>query len=280
MNIEKVKIVVDSSADMYGLSKLPFSVAPLKIITAEKEYVDDDRLDILTMVNDLSSYSGRSSTSCPNTNDWITAFADAEYVFCVTITATLSGSYNAAVRAKEEYEALYPDRRVFVFDSLSTGPEMALIVEKIEELVLSGAEFDEVCSKTVEYSKKTGLIFVLESMKNLVNNGRVNPIVAKMAGILGIRVVGKASDKGDLETLTKSRGEAKTLDAIIEQLKKLSFTGGKIRISHCFNEKTAFALREYIKSQFSKAQVEIVKCRALCSFYAEKGGLLIGFEKE
>lgn len=279
MDGTKVKIVADSSADVLSLSKLSFESAPLKIITADKEYVDDEKLDVLGMVTDLLSYNGKSSTSCPNESDWLDAFGDAQYVFCATITATLSGSYNAAMMAKETYEAMHLDRRVFVLNSLSAGPEIALMIEKIQELILAGKEFDEVCKAITAYTEKTGLLFMLESMKNLANNGRVSPIVAKMAGLLGIRVVGKASDRGDLEPLNKIRGEAKALEAIVQHLKQLGLKSGKVRIAHCFNEKAAFVLSELIKSEFPKAQVEICACRALCSFYAEKGGLLVGFEK-
>ncbi|MBE6932434.1 MAG: DegV family protein [Ruminococcaceae bacterium] len=273
------KIVADSSSDLLELSGVAFESAPLKIITSEKEYVDDASLNVLEMVTDLLNYNGRSSTSCPNANDWLCAFGDAEQVFCVTITATLSGSYNAAMQAKQIYEERYPGRRVCVLNSLSTGPEMVLMIEKIRDLILEGKEFDDICSDVTKYTKKTGLLFMLESMKNLANNGRVSPLVAKVAGILSIRVVGKASDKGDLEQLNKCRGEKKALETIVQHLKSLGLNKGKVRIAHCFNESAGKALKELIQKEFSKVQVEICKCRGLCSFYAEKGGLLVGFEK-
>ena len=218
-------------------------------------------------------------TSCPNQSDWLSAFGDAERVFCVTITGTLSGSYNAALLAKEIYEEKHPDRRVFVLNSLTAGPEISLIIDKLRDLVLEQKDFDDICNEITNYSRETGLLFMLESMKNLANNGRVSPIVAKMAGLLGIRVVGKASDKGDLEPLNKCRGEAKALDTIVEHLKALGLKNGKVKIAHCFNENAAKSLKELILKRFEKVQVEIDKCRGLCSFYAEKGGLLVGFEK-
>lgn len=278
MDITSVKIVADSSSDILELTKVPFESAPLKIITAQKEYVDDANLDVQEMVDDLQKYKGKSSTSCPNTSDWLNSFGDAKYVFCVTITATLSGSYNAAMAAKSRYEEKYPDRRVFVFNSLTAGPEIALIIEKIEELIVDGKDFDEICDQITKYSKKTGLLFMLESLKNLANNGRVSPLVAKMAGLLGIRLVGKASDKGDLEPLNKCRGEIKALETIVQHLKSLGLSKGKVKIAHCFNEIAGKALKEMIQKEFEKVQIELYKCRGLCGFYAEKGGLLVGFE--
>lgn len=279
MNNKKIKIVADSSADMLELERVAFCSAPLKIRTDEKEFVDNKNLNVREMVDYLSEYKGKSSTSCPNSGDWLAAFDDAEEVYCVTITATLSGSYNAAVLAKQIYEEMYPERKVFVLNTLTAGSEIRLIIEKLEELILADDDFDTICQSITEYSKNTGLLFVLESLKNLANNGRVSPLVAKMAGILGIRLVGKASDKGDLEPLNKCRGEGKALSTIIEHLKELGFKTGKVRIAHCFNPDAANKLKDLILKEFGNVDINIFECMGLCSFYAEKGGMLIGFEK-
>lgn len=273
------KIVADSSADIFTLGGVPFESTPLKIITADKEFVDDASLDVLAMVNYLQSYKGKSSTSCPNPADWLAAFGDADEVFCATITGTLSGSYNAAMVAKATYEEQNPGKRVFVLNSLSAGPEIALMIERLKELINEDKSFDDICSEISKYTQKTGLLFMLESMKNLANNGRVSPLVAKMAGLLGIRVVGKASDRGDLEPLDKVRGEQKALETVVQHLKELGLKRGKVRIAHCFNEAAGKQLKALIKEKFKKVQVTIHRCKGLCSFYAEKGGMLVGFEK-
>lgn len=280
MNISEIKIVADSSADIFELENIPFKSAPLKIITAEKEFTDNKELDISEMTEYLNSYEGKSSTSCPNTNDYIEAFGDAKYIFCITITAELSGSYNAACLAKQTYEELYADRKVFVMNSLTTGPEMYLIINKFKELILAGNDFETACTESVKYSKETGLFFMLESLKNIANNGRVSHLVAKMTGILGIRMVGKASDRGELELLNKCRGEKKALHQIFEHLTESGYNGGKIRIMHCFNEQAAITLKNTVENVFPYAEIEIAPCGGLCSFYAEKGGLIIGYEKE
>lgn len=279
MNIENIRIVVDSSSDVLELDGIGFGSAPLKIVTGEKEYVDEAALDVGEMVENLLQYNGRSSTSCPNPEDWIKTFGDAHTVYCVTITAALSGSYNSACMAKKLYEEEHPERRVYVINSYSTGPEMKLIVEKIKELVILGSEPDEIVKMTEEYMKSTGLLFMLQSMKNLANNGRVSHIKAKMAGILGIRALGKASDEGTLEMLEKARGENNSANALLMQLKKLGYKGGKVRIAHCLNEGLGIRIRDMILQEYGKVDYELYSCRGLCSFYAEKGGLLVGFEK-
>ena len=275
-----MKIVADSSSDVISLEGVAFASAPLKIITSKKEYIDDENLDVNKMVEELLENTEKTSTACPSVEDWLSAFGDSQYVFCVTITSGLSGSFNSASIAKSDYEEAHPDRKVFVIDSLSAGPELRLIIEKLSELISKGKNFDTICKEIKEYQKHTGLVFMLESLKNLANNGRVSKLVASAAGILGIRLIGKASDEGTLEPITKKPGERRALPALKELLSTLGYNGGKIRISHCLNEGCANKLKELILQEFSKAQIEIHKARGLCSFYAEKGGLLVGFEKK
>lgn len=274
------KIVADSSADTLTLTGMDFASAPLTIVTDAREYVDDATLNVAQMTDDLLRYSGKSSTACPGVGDWLAAFGEAEEVFCVTITSNLSGSYNAAVIAAQEYESAHPDRRVFVLDSLSTGPEMRLLLERLRRNVLAEMEFEAICEDVSAYSVKTGLLFVLESMKNLANNGRVSRLAAAAAGLLGIRAVGKASDVGTLEMLEKCRGEKKALAAVVQNMEDLGYVGGRVRISHVGNEEAAQSLRDALAEAYPAAEIEVYSARGLCSFYAEKGGLLIGFEKE
>ncbi len=279
INMRKIKIVVDSSADLLTLQGIAFGVAPLKIITKEKEFTDDATLDASDMVKWFDSYSGTSKTSCPSTGDWLEAFEDYDEIYCVTITSGLSGSYNSACVAKKMYETENPGRKVLVIDSLSAGPELVLIVEKLEKFIGQNMPFEDICREVEKYQQKTGLVFVLESLKNFAANGRVSPVVAKMAGILNIRVVGKASDTGTLEPVRKCRGEIKSLKTIINHLKENGLSRGKVRIAHCENEGAASKLEIMIKEAFHTRDIKIHACRGLCSYYAEKGGLLVGFEK-
>ena len=133
--MRKIKIVADSSCDMFSLKSCEFASAPMKIITDGREFVDDEKLDVVEMVEFLDQYKGKSKSSCPNTSDWLEAFAGADDIFCITITSGLSGSYNSASAAKQIYVNDHEGSRVFVIDTLSAGPEISLIIEMIEEYV-------------------------------------------------------------------------------------------------------------------------------------------------
>lgn len=277
--MRKIRIVADSSCDLFELRKTEFAVAPMKIITAEREFVDDEKLDVNGMADYLYQYKGKSKSSCPNTSDWLDAFGDADEIFCVTITSGLSGSYNSACAAKQIYESENDGKRVHVFDTLSAGPEITLIIEKIEECIESGMSFDDIRECVTAYMKKTGLIFMLKSVKNFANNGRISPVVAKVVGLVGICIIGKASDEGTLEPMHKPRGERRGLETLVNCLETEGFKSGKISIGHCQNESAAKQLKEMILEKFKNVQIEIHKFRGLCGFYAEKGGVLVGFEK-
>jgi DegV family protein with EDD domain len=279
MNELNTVIVLDSSADTAAAKVLPRTLVPLKIITSEKEYVDSAELDVSAMIADLRTYSGKSSTSCPNPREFTAAFGEAENIFCITITASLSGSYNAALTAAKEYMEKHPERKVCVFNSLSTGPEILLVADAIEKAVLEGKSFEEVTEMLGDFHNKTGLIFMLESLQNLANNGRVSQLAAKAASVLGIRVVGKASDEGTLEQLEKCLGGKKALKAIVANMKAEGYAGGEVSIAHCNSEEAASALTALLKKDFPEAKTEIHPCGGLCSFYAEEGGLLVGFRK-
>lgn len=278
--MKNVKIIADSSANLLEISDIAFESIPMKIITHEKEYTDNSALDTEKTVSELENYKGKSSTSCPNTSEWLNAFGEAEEIFCITISGALSGSYNSARAAKNVYEEKHPDKHVFVLDSLSTGPETALIIEYFRAAMLNGYEFENACREAEKYLKHgTALLFMLESMKNLADNGRVSHIVAKAAGLLGIRIVGMADSHGRLKLLSKCRGEKKALEGLLRHMEEIGYNGGAVKIDHCLNLSAAEQLKALICEKYKSAKTEINECRGLCSFYAERGGLIVGFEK-
>lgn len=272
------KLVADSSANVFSMPDVAYSSVPMKIITTQAEYVDTPALDVKEMVEQIRVTKGKSGTSCPNMRDWLDAFDGADRVFAVTITSNLSGSHASCVQAAADYEEANPDAKVCVIDSLSAGPELGLILERIRSRILEGWEYERIVEDVRAYQGHTHLAFSLESLTNFARNGRVDPAVAKIAGVLGIRVVGVASEVGTLEPLHKCRGEKKALTAIFTEMKARGYRGGRVRIANCFNLPAAQQMEALIKAEFADAMVEHEECSALCSFYAERGGLLVGFE--
>lgn len=270
------KIVSDSSSDILNIEGINFESVPLTILTEEKEYVDDKNLNVDEMVVDLREYQGKSQTSCPSTGRYIESFNGNDEIYVVTITSKLSGSYNSAVLAKNMYLEDHPNAKIHVFDSLSTGPEMKLLIEKIIELKEKGLSFEEVVEKASTYLESTELFFCLESIHNLAVNGRVSKLADIATRLLNIRIVGKAKE-GVLHMLNKCMGAKKALRTMFEFIKE-KCNGAKIRIAHVNNHHFAENLKNLILTAFQNAQIEIYKSTGLCSYYAEEGGVLIAFE--
>ncbi|MBR5521544.1 MAG: DegV family protein [Oscillospiraceae bacterium] len=276
----KVKIVGDSASNLFTLPDVNYECAPLRIVTSDKEYVDTIELDLQGMVDDLRTYKGKSGTACPGVGDYLAAFEGYDEIYVVTIISTLSGSYNAAMTAARQYMEENPGKKVFVVDSYTAGGEQKLHLEKLRELVLEGKDFETICKEITEYKDNgTSLVFSLESMINLANNGRVPMVVAKALNFIGLRMIGIVSEEGQIHPTDKARGAKKALDVIYAKMKEEGYKGGKLRIDHCFNEAAAESIRELALAEFPQSDVKIEPTGALCSFYAEKGGLMIGFEK-
>ena len=273
----KYMIVSDSSSNVLSMGTPLYTTVPLKIV-AEKEYVDDASLDLAGMMEDLRNHKGKSGSTCPNVGEWLEAFGDAQEVFCITISKNLSGSYAAAKQAADTYMEEHPGRKVFIFDSLAVGPEMAMITDKIRECEAAGDDFETVVAKVLDYHNHVHTLFCLESMLNLARNGRVSMAVAKIAGMLGIRVAGIALG-GQVTPIHKPRGAKMATQTLVEMLKARGFRDGNLlRVAHCFAPEAAEAFRSAVLAEFPNTRFLLEHTTALCSFYAEAGGLIIGFE--
>ena len=271
------KIVADSSANVFHAEGMNYSTVPMKVVAGDQEFVDTQALDLQGMVDFLAAYKGKSGSSCPNVQEWLEAFGDADCVFGITITKHLSGSYNAAQQAAQLFMEEHPEKKIHIFDSLSAGPEMIMMAEKIWECVEAGDDFETIVEKVMEYQNHNHTLFCLRSMNNLARNGRVHPAVAKIAGVLNIRGVGDVKG-GEIVSTAKPRGDKKATETLVEMIKERGFNGGLLRIAHCFGEAHANALVDAVKAEFPTTRAIVEPTTALCSFYAEAGGLMIGFE--
>lgn len=278
------KIVSDSGCDFQKIKDLAvttnFERVPLTIQVGNEIFTDDAELDIDEMMEKMYATSTASKSACPSPDDYLKSFAGADNIFVVTITGTLSGSNNSAQLAKKLYQEEHPNVNIYVIDSLSAGGEIDLIVHKLNHLIGQGLSFEEVAQAITDYQEKTKLLFVLSKVDNLVKNGRLSKLLGTVVGLLNIRMVGEASSQGTLELLQKARGHKKSLTAAFEELLKAGYAGGKIIIAHRNNTKFCQQFSELVKEKYPKASITIIPTSGLCSFYAEEGGLLMGYEIE
>lgn len=274
------KIITDSAADLTAsnIASIPYMSVPLTMTIDNQEWIDDDHLALDDFLAALKATHQEARSSCPNVNDWLAAFADADEIYVVTITSALSGSYNAAKQAATTYCQQHPATKIHVFDSQGASAQMQLIIEKIAALIKQDYSFDKIVTATQNYIEQTALVFSLKELNNLANNGRITPAIAKLARLLGLYIIGTARD-GEFQLLTKVRAAKRSQKALIKEMVAAGYAGGKVRINHVQALAAANSLRDLIHELHPQAQIAIGPCRGLCSFYAENGGLMVGFEK-
>lgn len=273
-----MRIIADSSCDLYTLDWPDFRTVPLTIYTDERSFTDSESLDIKDMLDYLAGYKGRSYTSCPSVDAWLESFEGADEIFVVTVTSALSGSYNSASAAANLYKEDHPDVKISVIDSLSTGAEEVLLLLKLKELLKQGDSFEDTDRKIRDYLKHSRLFFSFFSLHNLSQNGRVSKAAAAALSLLNIAVTGTASQEGKISVTGKARGERKSVRALKEEIKKAGYKGGRAIITHVENEKSAESLKQEILKDYPDADLQIYPARGLCSYYMERRGVVISCE--
>ncbi len=275
----KYRIVSDSSINLFHLdADVDYTTVPLKIRIDDIEYVDAEGIDVVDLVARMHTSENPSTTSCPSVMEWLEAFRGADCVFGITISSGLSGSYNSAMQAKEMYLEENPGAKVHIVDSRATGGTLRLIAERLAECIQKEMTFETIRLFIDDYQKHDKIVFMLESLDNLAKNGRCPMAFAKIAGILGIRFIGRATEEGTIQQAHICRGTKKMLRVSLEEMESLGYQGGRVRISHCLSPENAYKFRDTILAKYPKADVVIDMTTGLCSYYAEEGGLIVGFE--
>lgn len=278
--MEKVRLILDSSSNTLSDPARNLVVVPLTLTFGEENMLDDEKLDISEFLAKMEANNEAGKTAAPSIQRWLDALEGSENAIIVTLTSGLSGTYSSALQAKDIYLEQHPHANVIVVDSRSAGPELEVVLEGIEALIKDDKlRFADLEAKIAEFRTRTHLLFVLQSLRNLSLNGRVSPAVAKIAGVLKINLIGTASVDGELQPLTKARGMKKALREIVKQMEGMKYQGGRVVIDECENATDAEKLKEAILASYPDANVTIRTMRGLCSFYAERGGLMIGFHE-
>ena len=272
----KYKIVADSSCDLtkdyINDNEVGFDIVSLSINIDNESFLDDEALDIKLMLNKLKESENAAKTSCPAPGYFTNSYNDAEYVFVVTISSKLSGTFNSAYLGSVDTTS-----KVHVVDSKGTSGMMVLLVDKLYELIKSGLSFDEIKTQIDNYQKTLNLFFVLDKFDNLVKNGRMSKITALVAMTFFIKPLCIAED-GQISIYEKPRTMKAALIRLVNNIKdKCNDFSGRCIISHCMNEENALFVKKLIESKYNFKEVVVLPMRGLCSFYALENGIIVSF---
>lgn len=273
-----IRILADSSCNLHTNTEKDFYAIPLTIQVGKQQFTDDDSVNIPKLLAAMEAATEKTSSACPPIGAWLDAMEDADEVLIITLTSALSGAYNAALAARELMLQAHPEMKIRIIDSHSTGPEMALLIEKAIDLRDRGMRLDDVYVEVFRYSEKTRLFGTLQSLHNLAINGRVSKVIAAAVGMLGIRILITASPEGELANMGKVKGDRRSISETVKSLAEAGYRGGRLQIDHIEASELAVSYADAIRAQFPGAQITVSECGGLCSYYAERNGILIGFE--
>ena len=277
-------IVSDSSCDLrmasFESECVRFEAVPLRIQVGDREFTDNDNLVIPDLLDAMSQEKSASSTACPSPAAFARAFEAGDCTVCFTISANLSGTYNAAVMGREMVLEEHPEKKICIIDSKATAGAMVLLIRKAKELMEADetGDFEGICDQLRLYQAALRTCFTLENFDNLIKNGRMRPLVGTLLHSLGIHVIADATPQGTIHVADKARGEAKTYKTITALMKSSKdCTGAEVVISHCENMAGALKLKQQILEDLPVKSVDVISCRGLTSFYAMEKGLIIGY---
>ncbi len=275
------KIAVDSSSDLHeGMKCAPnvsLSIVPLVLQVDGMSFVDEPGMDVNVMMESIRNSSGATGSSCPSPAAWAKIFEEADCTFAITISSGLSGSYNAAMIARDLIMDEHPDKKIAVIDSLSTSGQMILLAEKINTLIAEGLGFEEIIHAVEDYNQTLNIYFTLCSFDNLTKNGRMPKLVGVLAKKLGMRIIG-TSEHGKIAVIHKCRGDRSTLLTLIKDMKEnCDLSKRHVVITHCANLKLALTLQNLLETEAPGVRVTILPTHGLTSYYAEEHGLIISY---
>lgn len=275
-----MKIVADSGCDFTSEMKNNSKIAqvPLTLQLGEEIFSDTVDFDIENFRNKLSVNKKNRKTAAPSPQLFADAYEGDEDVFAVTLSSHLSGSYNSAVTGADMYFEENPKKNIFVIDSESASVGETLIVNKLLELDSKGLSFEEIKNEIINFRDSLKTYFILENYDSLVNTGRLNPYVAKLASLLGIVPVCGA-EKGQTILVAKAKGNKRAYIKLIEDMQKYSenINQKTLFITHIGAREKAEELKNTILSKMNFKDCVITEGSGLCSLYADLGGLIISY---
>ena len=172
----------------------------------------------------------------------------------------------------------YPDKQICIIDSKGASGMLALIVLRAQQLIEAGKSFEEVSAALREYQASLRVVFTLSNFGNLIKAGRMSPFIGSVLTGLGIHVIADATPQGTIHVAGKAKGENKTIKHIVRMMGEAKdVTGLPVLISHCENLAGAMKLKQAILAELPVADVTLMSCKGLCTYYAMEKGLIVSY---
>lgn len=276
------KIISDSSCDLTKdeIKNMNVSYVPFKITIDGKEYVDDNNFNLSEFLNHMKNSPNPIKTSCPAPFEYMQEIEKNKDkdIYLVTISSKLSGSFNAAQVAAEEAREKYPGIKIGLIDSKSASAGQTRIILKLVEYINESSNLRETMGKIKKFVDDQKLMFVLESMQNLIKNGRIKKTSGLIANVLNIRPIMESND-GEIELYEMNRGMKKSFErlALAVGKEKKDNSNNIICISHVDAKERADNLAQRFRELYKPKDIIVRQTNGLSAGYADIGGIVIAF---
>ena len=215
-----VRIICDSASDITQeqAKEWGITVLPLKILWDGEEYQDGITMKPGKFFEKLIETDELPTTSQISPYDFDKAFQEVvdagDTAICFTISSKLSGTYQSANIAKEEF-----GDNIIVVDTLNAAVGEQIIVKRAIELRDSGKSAQDIADIINEEKKKVKIIALIDTLEYLKKGGRISATTAMAGAVLNIKPV-VAIEDGEIGVLGKARGSKNGNNKLMELVQK------------------------------------------------------------
>lgn len=201
----------------------------------------------------------------------------------LTLSSGISGTYNSAVIAADQLKAEYPDRKIYVVDSLAASSGFGLLVDTLADMRDAGKSIDELYAWVCENKKKVQHWFFTSDLTFFIKGGRVSKAAGFFGGMLGICPLLNVDFEGRLIAREKVRTKRKVIQRIVQKMEENAEGGlnysGKCFISQSECMEDAKAVAALIESRFLNlnGKVEIYSIGATIGSHTGPGTVALYF---
>ena len=214
----KTRIIVDLTADLYPELKKPGDVVPLTVHFGEEEYLDGVTIDHKTFYEKLIESDVLPTTSQTTPDSFIKEFQkikeNGDSAVVITISSKLSGTYQSAVIAAEDFDNIY------IVDSGSAAIGSGILAERALKLADDGMNAREIAELLNEEKEKIVIIALFDTLEYLKKGGRISKTAAFAGSVLNIKPVLSVID-GEITVLGKARGSKMGNNLLVEEIEKV-----------------------------------------------------------
>lgn len=213
-----VRIIIDSTADLTDDLKERLTIVPLTVHFGEEEYVDGVTITHKEFYEKLIESDVLPSTSQAAPAAFSAAFEQVvscgDSAVVLTVASKLSGTYQSAMIAAEDYEG-----KIFVVDTQNVALASGILAEQALQLADGGMSAKEIADQITAEREKVCIIAMLDTLEYLKRGGRIPKAVAFAGGLLSIKPVITLRD-GEIEILGKARGSKQGNNLLVSEIEK------------------------------------------------------------